>query len=110
MVWNIFHNILWLQNKWSPWPKDILFKCQPCENAHVLHYNQSSLPMFIFLLEAILMQLGEEGGFNDQVVSSYTSQTSTSFSRLYLKINILYVLLVGSDSLHWANFGIPHFQ
>jgi hypothetical protein len=78
--------------------KKNLFKCQACENAHVFHYNCSFLPKFIFSLEAILMQLGEEGGFDDQVVSFYTPRTSVSFFQLYLRTNILYALSTGSDS------------
>jgi hypothetical protein len=98
MVWIIFHNILWLQNKWSSWPKDVLFKCQACENAHVFHYNWSFLPTFIFLLEIILMQLGEEGGFDDQVVSFYTFGISVSFFWLYLTTSISYASFIGFDS------------
>jgi hypothetical protein len=47
----------------------------------------------------ILMQLGEEGGIDDQIVSSFTFEASVSFSPLYLRTNILYALFVGSDSI-----------
>jgi hypothetical protein len=45
------------------------------------------------------MQLGEEGGIDDQIVSFFTFEANASFSPLYLRIDILYALFVGSDSI-----------
>jgi len=47
----------------------------------------------------VLMQLGEEGGIDDQIVSSFTFKASASFFPLYLRTNILYASFVESDSI-----------
>jgi hypothetical protein len=45
------------------------------------------------------MQLGEECGIDDQIVSSFTFEASASFSPLYLTTDILYASFVGFDSI-----------
>jgi len=47
----------------------------------------------------VLMQLGEEGGIDDKIVSSFTFEASASFSPLYLTTDILYASFVGFDSI-----------
>jgi hypothetical protein len=75
-----------------------------CSNVQLVKMHTSSIAtnhfyMCSYFCTSILMQLGEEGGIDDQGVSSFTFGTNTYFSPLYLRIDISYALFIRSDTI-----------